>query len=238
MVTTSSQQLRGTPVVAGVVYGPTLVVRTEVSPAAIARFDDTAYADDEAALAAYDEAARAVADGFETKAATASGAAAQVLTASAGLARDKGLRKGVAKAMKSGPGLLGAVHAAVEEFVTIFTTMGGLMAERVTDLRDIEIRVVAHLVGEPEPGLDLPADPCVVVAEDLAPADTAGLDPSRVLGLVTERGGPTSHTAIIARQLAIPCVVGVAGATSLAPGTPVLVDAVAGVIEVAPDADD
>ena len=82
------------------------------------------------------------------------------------------------------------------------------MAERVTDLRDIERRVVAHLVGEPEPGVGVPEEPSVLVAEDLAPADTAGLDPQLVLALVTERGGPTSHTAIIARQLGIPCVVG------------------------------
>ena len=60
--------------------------------------------------------------------------------------------------------------------------------------------------------MSLPATPCVLVAEDLAPADTAGLDPEVVHALVTEKGGPTSHTAIIARQLGIPCVVGTAGA--------------------------
>ena len=65
----------------------------------------------------------------------------------------------------------------------------------------------------------------MLVATDLAPADTAGLDPALVLALVTERGGATSHTAIIARQLGIPCVVGVAGALGLPPGGHVLVDA-------------
>ena len=152
------------------------------------------------------------------KAGKASGAAAEVLTASAGLARDKGLRGAVAQvAPRSGDDLLEAVHAAVEQFVTIFTGMGGLMAERVTDLRDIERRIVARLVGEPEPGVPTPTEsPCVLVAEDLAPADTAGLDPTVVLALVTERGGPTSHTAIIARQLGIPCVVGTAGASTIA----------------------
>ena len=59
----------------------------------------------------------------------------------------------------------------------MFTQMGGLMAERVTDLRDIERRVVAHLVGEPEPGVPTPDVPSVLVAEDLAPADTAGPGP-------------------------------------------------------------
>ncbi|MFC7494838.1 MULTISPECIES: phosphoenolpyruvate--protein phosphotransferase [unclassified Nocardioides] len=235
MVTASTQQLRGTPVVSGVAYGPVLVVRTEVDPAAIARFDGSAFADADSALAVYNAAVGAVADGFAAKAGAASGSAAAVLTASAGLARDKGLRRGVSKALQSGAGLLDAVHDAVEEFVGIFSKMGGLMAERVTDLRDIERRVIAHLVGEPEPGVDLPDDPCVVLAEDLAPADTAGLDPSRVLALVTERGGPTSHTAIIARQLGIPCVVGLLGATGVPSGTFALVDGATGLLELEPD---
>ncbi len=234
MVTSSAPAFRGTPVVPGVAFGPASLVRAEVSPEAIARFDATSYAED-AALEAYDVAAQAVSDGFVRKAANASGAAAEVLTASAGLARDKGLRSAVRKHLRSGEDLLASVHAGVEQFVTIFTGMGGLMAERVTDLRDIERRVVAHLVGEPEPGVGAPETPCVLVAEDLAPADTAGLDPRVVLALVTERGGPTSHTAIIARQLGIPCVVGVTGAMTIADGTALLVDGVAGTIETDPD---
>ncbi|MFC5493173.1 phosphoenolpyruvate--protein phosphotransferase [Nocardioides caricicola] len=237
MVTSSEPALRGTPVVPGVAFAPALVVRAEVSPEAIARFDAAAYADADAALAAYDDAAQAVSDGFVRKAAAASGDAANVLTAGAGLARDKGLRGAVRKHLRAGEDLLAAVHAGVEQFVTVFTGMGGLMAERVTDLRDIELRIVAHLVGEPEPGVGVPAAPCVLVAEDLAPADTAGLDPALVVALVTERGGPTSHTAIIARQLAIPCVVGVAGAMTVATGTAVLVDGTAGTVETAPDAE-
>lgn len=226
--------LHGTPVVPGVAFGPALMVRGEVSAEAIARFDATAY-DEESALAAFDEAAGAVADGFARRAEKASDAAAGVLTASAGLARDKGLRSAVRKHLKSGDDLLAAVHAAVEQFVQVFTSMGGLMAERVTDLRDIERRVVAHLVGEPEPGVQMPDSPAVLVAEDLAPSDTATLDPAVIVALVTERGGPTSHTAIIARQLAIPCVVGTAGATGITPGTPLLVDGVAGTVESSPD---
>jgi phosphotransferase system enzyme I (PtsI) len=226
--------LHGTPVVPGVAYAPALVVRGEVSPEAVARFDRSAY-DEESGLAAYDEAAGAVADGFARRAGQASDAAAEVLTASAGLARDKGLRSAVRKHLKSGDDLLAAVHAAVEQFVQVFTSMGGLMAERVTDLRDIERRVVAHLVGEPEPGVEMPEAPVVLVAEDLAPSDTATLDPAVIVALVTERGGPTSHPAIIARQLAIPRVVGTAGAMAVAAGTPLLVDGVAGTVESSPE---
>ncbi len=237
-MTTPAPPLSGTPVVPGVAAGPVLHVRGEVSPDAIARYGDGDFTDPEAALAAYDEAASVVAETFSTKASYAQGAAAEVLTASAGLARDKGLRSGVAKNLKAGQGPVTAVQGAVEQFVTIFTTMGGLMAERVTDLRDIERRVIAHLVGEPAPGVPVPSEPSILVAEDLAPSDTSGLDPELVTALVTERGGATSHTAIIARQLGIPCVVGAAGIMAIPGGTFVVVDGETGVIEQGADPDE
>ncbi|MGZ4495132.1 MAG: phosphoenolpyruvate--protein phosphotransferase [Nocardioides sp.] len=227
--------LRGTPVVSGVAHAPAVVVSTEIDPAAVAAFEAAAPADEESALAAYDTAVAAVAESLAARAAALSGAAAEVLTATAGLARDKGLRGAVRKRLAAGDGLLAAVGAAVEQFAGIFTQMGGLMAERVTDLRDIERRVTARLVGVSEPGVPDPSEPSVLLAEDLAPADTAGLDATRIVALVTERGGPTSHTAIIARQLGIPCVVGVHGLTSVVAGTRVLVDGTTGEVEVEPD---
>ncbi|GEP33050.1 phosphoenolpyruvate-protein phosphotransferase [Nocardioides szechwanensis] len=232
----SQATLSGTPVVPGLAFGPALVVRAEISPEAVRRFGDGGFADEDAALAAYDAAVDTVAHGFTTKAQAASGAATEVLTASAGLVRDKGLRGAVRKSLRGGQPLLESVHAAVEQFVVVFTSMGGLMAERATDLRDIERRLVARLVGEAEPGVPDPDHPSVVVAEDLAPADTAGLDPKVVLALVTERGGPTSHTAIIARQLGIPCVVGTHGVMDVEAGTPMLVDGRAGTVLLNPDA--
>ena len=239
MVTASDTRppvrLHGTPVVAGVVLAPVLTVRGEVSPEAVARFGSGDFADEDAALAAYDAAVAAVADGFVRKADRASGAAAEVLTASAGIARDKGLRSAVRKQLRNGDDLVASVGLAADQFAGIFTQMGGLMAERVTDLRDIERRIVARLVGEPEPGVATPSEPSVLVAEDLAPADTAGLDPALVVALVTERGGPTSHTAIIARQLGIPCVVGTAGVLDVAAGSRLLVDGTSGLVEVDPD---
>ncbi|EON23255.1 phosphoenolpyruvate--protein phosphotransferase [Nocardioides sp. CF8] len=233
--TAPSTGLRGTPVVPGVAAGPALVVRGEVSPEAVARFGDGGFADADAALAAYDDAVAAVADTFARKAAQATGPAAEVLTASAGLARDKGLRSAVSKNLAAGTPLVASVDAAVEQFVSIFTNMGGLMAERVTDLEDIERRVVAHLVGEPEPGVPTPAEPSVLIAEDLAPSDTSGLDPALISALVTERGGATSHTAIIARQLGIPCVVGVAGITAVEAGSFLVVDGETGTVETGAD---
>ncbi len=230
--------LHGTPVVPGVAYAPAVVVSVDVAPEAVAAFEQRGFPDRDAALAAYDAAVSEVAGGLAERAASAAGAAAEVLTATAGLARDKGLRAAVAKRLDAGDPLLTALGAAVEQFAGLFTTMGGLMAERVTDLRDIERRVTARLVGEPEPGVPVPDEPSVLLAHDLAPADTAGLDAARVVALATEKGGPTSHTAIIARQLGIPCVVGVSGLAAVEAGTDVLVDGTTGVVQVDPDAAD
>ena len=229
--------LRGTPVVPGLAYGPALLVSQDVSAEAVTAFGDGGFGDAAAAMAAYDAAAEAVAEGFSAKASRAQGAATEVLTASAGLTRDKGLRQAVSSRVDGGTTLLDAVHQGVGQFVDVFTGMGGLMAERATDLLDIERRLLARLVGEPEPGVARPETPSVLLAADLAPADTAGLDPGVVLALVTEKGGATSHTAIIARQLGIPCVVGVHGCLDLAPGVAVLVDGAAGSVDTTVDAD-
>ncbi|MGZ4429196.1 MAG: phosphoenolpyruvate--protein phosphotransferase [Nocardioidaceae bacterium] len=230
--------LRGTPVVPGVAYAPAVVASTDISPAAVAALAAKTFPDRDSALAAYDEAVTAVADGLTRRAAALSGAAAEVLTATAGLARDKGLRKAVGKSLDAGESLLASLGAAVEQFAGLFTQMGGLMAERVTDLRDIERRLTARLAGEAEPGVPTPTEPSVLLAEDLAPADTAGLDAATVVALATERGGPTSHTAIIARQMGIPGVVGVAGLAAIVAGTQVLVDGTTGEVAIEPDAEE
>ena len=81
--------------------------------------------------------------------------------------------------------------------------LGGYMAERVGDLDDVRDRTVARLLGQPMPGVPERDAPFVLVADDLAPADTVTLTPEQVLALVTVRGGPTSHTAILARSLGL-----------------------------------
>ncbi len=231
-----STELRGTPVVGGVAHAPVRQVRSEIDPARVAAFRDGPALDAEAALAAYDAAVERVAQRFLDRAERASGPAAEVLAASAALARDRGLRTAVRRQLTQGTAVLDALTAAVDQFAELFTAAGGLMAERVTDLRDLGLRITAHLVGASEPGVPAIAEPSVLVAEDLAPADSAGLDPALVAALVTERGGATSHTAIIARQLGIPCVVGCAGARDLAEGSLVLVDGATGVVRTDVDA--
>jgi phosphoenolpyruvate-protein phosphotransferase (PTS system enzyme I) len=104
-----------------------------------------------------------------------------------------------------------ALHQAFEGYRDMLTEAGGYLAERAQDLADIRDRAVAVALGLPMPGVPDPGHPFVLAADDLSPADTAGIDTSRVLALVTEGGGPTSHTAIVARALGLPCVVACAG---------------------------
>lgn len=228
--------LQGTPVVPGVGYGPIIrpAPRPQIAPSTQI-VPDTAR---EAECARFETAAAVVADRLRARAMHASGAAAEVLQANAVLAEDRAWRAAADALIRSGSEAPAAAAGATGQFVTLFEKIGGLQAERVTDLLDIRDRVLAELNGDPEPGIELPDVPSVLVADDLAPADTAALDPTRIVGIVTTLGGPTSHTAIIARQLGIPCIVAAAGLDGIDPGTAVLVDGATGRIVVAPDRDE
>ena len=105
---------------------------------------------------------------------------------------------------------------------------------RAEDVDGLRRRVVAHLVGAAHARPSLSA-PGVLVAPDLTPAETAALDPAIVRGIATAYGGPTSHSAILARSLALPAVVGVGVELLAVPeGTPLLVDGDAGTVHVDP----
>jgi len=108
--------------------------------------------------------------------------------------------------------------------------------ERVGDLRDVEQRVLRAFAGVGEQRIDLPSVPSIVVANDLAPSDTAALGRENVLGFAMNAGGATSHVAILARSLGVPAVLGLAGgARSLTAGQEVALDGVAGVLIADPD---
>jgi phosphotransferase system enzyme I (PtsI) len=176
-----------------------------------------------------------VTQNLKDQAAGAQGSLAAVLGAAAQIAADPAL---VAKSKANlGKGLapVEAIDSAVDEFVKLFTQLGGMMAERVTDLKSVRDRVIAELLEQPVPGVPVLSEPSIIVAEDLAPADTAALDLSKVLAIVTELGGPTGHTAIIAGQLGLPCLVQVRGVLDVDEGTVVAVDAATGRVTVDPN---
>ena len=190
-------------------------------------------------VAEVERASRALAFVAETLSALAVGAektAAEVLDAESLMAADPMLAAAVADRVKQGHPAAWAVTDAVAEQRAMLVELGGYLAERAADLDDIRDRAVAYLLGLPMPGVPEPGEPFVLVAEDLAPADTARLDPAVVLALVTRRGGPTSHTAILARSHGLPAVVGCAEAADLVDGTVVSVDGTTGsVVVVSPD---
>ncbi|TLG00249.1 phosphoenolpyruvate--protein phosphotransferase [Nocardia cyriacigeorgica] len=225
--------LRGTPAVPGVAAAP--AIRPNPRVAVDARSDTVAESDRASETTALHSAAETVAQRLRARSGAASGAAAEVLAANAAMATDRGWLGAAEKLIATGVAAPAAAAAATEQFAAMFTKLGGLMAERVTDLRDVCDRVVAELLGLPEPGVPVPDRPSILIARDLAPADTAGLDPTRIVGLATSLGGATSHTAIIARQLGIPCVVAVAGLDEVQAGAELLIDGAAGTVTVDPD---
>jgi phosphoenolpyruvate-protein phosphotransferase len=182
-------------------------------------------------------AATQVSAELETRAAAARGEARGILEATALMARDPALLDPASAAIVDhGTPAPRAVWDAAAEVAATLAALGGRIGERAADVRDVRDRLVAALTGQTLGGVPDRSEPFVLVARDLAPADTATLDPATVVALVTEEGGPTSHTAIIARSLGIPAVVAATGALGIPEGTLVLVDGRTGEVRPDPDA--
>ena len=160
--------------------------------------------------------------------------AAPILQAIAMFASDPALAQSINTLIEQGKTAERAVlegFGAVEE---MFKAIGGYQGERAADLHDVGQRVIADLMGVPAPGVPVSDTPFVLVAEDLSPADTAGLDLDKTLAIVTSQGGPTSHTAILARARGIVAVVSAAGADDLKNGETVIVNAAESTITTEP----
>ncbi|MFD1714690.1 phosphoenolpyruvate--protein phosphotransferase [Amnibacterium flavum] len=166
------------------------------------------------------------------------GKAQEVLEAQALMADDPTLRSEIDSKIDGGATAERAVFEAFDGFREMLVGLGGYMAERAADLDDVAQRIIARLTGVAAPGVPESDTPFVLVARDLAPADTALLDLDKVLAVVTSDGGPTSHTAILAREKSITAIVGVSGALGLADGDLLIVDAGAGEIVVDPTLED
>ncbi len=223
--------IAGVGVGRGAVVGP--VARAH--PVPVVPVDAPSPVDPEVAAVELGGVFAQVAAGLQARADAASGTLRDVLSATALMASDPALASGAADQVRAGVNPAKAVWDTAGGFIEMFTAAGGYMAERATDLASVRDRVVARLLGLPEPGVPALSRASVVVAEDLSPADTAALDLGLVLGIVIEKGGRTSHTAIIAGQLGLPCVVRATGAVDLADGDLVAVDAARGTVTVDPD---
>ncbi|WP_218026677.1 phosphoenolpyruvate--protein phosphotransferase [Nocardia inohanensis] len=225
-------EVRGVAAAPGLAVGPVkwLAAAPVTSP------DDPPGADADAEIARAEKAFETVAGRYSALALDATGPAADILFMTSALAADPALLDQVRAGIRGGAPTAHAVTEAVSHFAEQLSALGGLMAERATDLRDVGQRVVAELLGVAPPGIPYSDTPFVLAAQDLAPADTATLDPEKVVGLLTIAGGPTSHTAILAKALGIPAVVACPGAAEIAEGAEVVLDGTAGTVDIAPDA--
>ena len=222
-----SSRLTGVGVSPGRGAGPVVVVLPPAPPPATAT--DEAPDEAERRITA---AGASVRTQLERVARGASGPARDVLEASALMATDRSFLSSARSLVHDGVGAARAVWEAAARIVDDLRGLGGPMAERARDVEDVRDRIVAVLQGLPGPDLPEQGRPFVLVAADLAPADVAMLDAHQVRALVTARGGPMSHAAILARALGLPAVVGVTGATAIPPGTVVVVDGTAGTVTV------
>jgi phosphotransferase system enzyme I (PtsI) len=180
-------------------------------------------------------AMQAVAAELRARAERAEAETKAILEATSVMAADPGMLD-LATSAVTGRGVSAAraVFEAGNTFRDMLAAAGGYIAARVADMEDVRDRIVAAVLGIPMPGIPDPGHPFILAARDLAPADTATVDPEKVLAFVTTEGGPTSHTAILARTLGVPAVVACLGALSIPEGTTVVLDGGAGTLDAAP----
>ncbi|MBW3068246.1 phosphoenolpyruvate--protein phosphotransferase [Actinomyces sp. 594] len=230
--------LTGIGVSPGLVAGPVARMAPGITEPEIATLDPSRDIDKECDRIA--AAAQTVKKGLELSAAEAKGDGRTLLETTAQMAADPTLTSS-AQAMVRERRLVPerAVWEAAGTLASMLESLGGYMAERTRDVQDVRDRIVAVLTDSPMPGIPRLPEPFVLVAEDLAPADTALLDPEKVVAFVTSEGGPTSHTAILARALGMPAIVGTGAEVTdqLSDGDIVLVDGTKGTIVLDPSED-
>ena len=156
------------------------------------------------------------------------------------IAQDPSLSDGIKSLVESShTNVVAATAQTIETFANIFLGMEDpYMRERGADIKDIGDRLMRNMLGMNPRGLSHISGEVILVAQDLAPSDTASLDKNVVKGIVTAAGGPTSHAAIMARTLEIPAVMGVGDIESFVDGDKAVVLGTDGIVEINPsDAD-
>ena len=152
------------------------------------------------------------------------------------IAQDPSLSDGIKSLVESShTNVVAAIAQTIETFANIFLGMeDAYMRERGADIKDIGDRLMRNMLGMNPRGLSHISGEVILVAQDLAPSDTASLDKNVVKGIVTAAGGPTSHAAIMARTLEIPAVMGVGDIESFVDGDKAVVLGTDGIVEMNP----
>ncbi|GAA3527831.1 hypothetical protein GCM10022394_03730 [Zobellella aerophila] len=226
----ANTELQGVAASPGTAIGPVFVEAAMV-------FDYLQHADDaaaeqeklNAAIRQADESlAASVAEATQTQ-------AKEIMAMHRELLDDPSLAEGAVERIRQGQSAPAAWWSEIDSAATLqAANPDTLLAERAADIRDIGRRVMAILCNTPL--LEKPAKPYIWVAEDIGPSDVVNMDPDKVLGMVTAGGGASSHSAILARSLGIPALVGMGGGVmTLAQDTQVILDGEAGTLWVAPE---
>ncbi len=234
------QTLRGIAVSPGIAIGPAMVIDPHGQRLPHRNIAPEAVVDELARLDESLDQARCEAEAAEAEARERLGPQyADILAAHAQMIADSTLRRDTRALIERGR--ISAEHAVCEVLETHATRLEQLtdsyLAARAADVRDIQQRILGHLMGQRRTSVmqGLP-EPSVLLAPDLSPSETAGLDPALVLGFATEAGGRASHTAIVAEALEIPAVVGVGRFLDLARhARTVIVDGDEGLVVLDPD---
>ncbi|WP_371930889.1 phosphoenolpyruvate--protein phosphotransferase [Oceanimonas sp. CHS3-5] len=227
----ANSEVRGVGAAPGIAIGP-VYVETPL------RFDYPDTACDAGAEEGRLNAALARADEelADTAAAATEPQARDILTMHRELLSDPALLEGAVARLHRGASAPAAWWAEIDDAATAqAASPNAMLAERAADIRDIGRRVMAILCDTPLPSP--PDTPYVWVAEDVGPSEVVNMNAERVLGLVTAGGGPSSHSAILARTLGIPALVAMGGAVmGLKTGTKVILNGDAGTLHVDPEA--
>lgn len=174
---------------------------------------------------------------IKEKAALELGDKAQILDAQILVTQDEELLEAVRGHIERGMTAEAALETGVEFYVKILEGLDDeYMRERAADLRDVGGRLIRHLLGIEQQDLSALTEDYIIVARDLTPSDTASMNKTRVLGIVTDIGGRTSHSAIMARSLEIPAIVGTKEGTSrIKTGDLLILDVQEGEVIIEPD---
>ncbi|MFZ5815957.1 MAG: phosphoenolpyruvate--protein phosphotransferase [Bacillota bacterium] len=227
----SERVLRGVSAAAGIAVGGAVVYRPDTAGQSAER----AAGSPEQERARFEAALVQVERDLDALMARADQQGQEILGAHKLMLQDPELRAMVEGAVGAGKSADAAVSEAIEQFAAMLESLGDeYLRERAADVRDVGRRLLAALSGRTV-GLQL-TRPAIVVARDLAPTDTLGLDRAMLLGIVTEQGGPTSHTSILARSWGIPAVVAATGVLeAAADGVTIALDGTAGEVVLSPD---
>jgi len=235
------QSLQGIPVSEGLVVGTAVILpglgkarRVKDRSIEPAQIDNEIKRFDDARLAAIDELSALHAEAHDEMGAEA----AKIFLFHMGALADHAILDPIRNAITNG---LSAAEPAVAR---AFDTLAAKFAEhqdttfrsKVSDLEDLKARLLDRLAGRVQGELPEFPDRAVVIADDLTPSQTAAFNRDKVIAFVTDLGGKTSHTAIVARALGLPAIVGCRNATTaISDGDPVIVDGRTGKVTIDPD---